>query len=138
MAHHLAEFDSDATDEIIAAAIAGYLLNIQPAGPFKLAYKFDANSAPPPVKCDRIVQAHTMCAIERKDKEQCRKWLLEVLKAGLYVQRFTGKGYFTPVAGGSVKDARDSIAARLRMADFDAKRTTPNGYLDDDESEIPF
>jgi hypothetical protein len=136
MTHHLAALDSDATDDQLARAITGYLLNAEnPAGPFKLAYKFNANDAPPPVQCDRIVAGHTMCAIERKDKEQARKWIKDVLAAGLYVQRFEGKGYHTPVAGGSLKDARDTIAARERMADFDAKRTAPDGYLDDD---IPF
>jgi hypothetical protein len=131
MTHHLAALDSDATDDQLARAITGYLLNAEnPAGPFKLAYKHNANKDAPPHVCDRIVQGHTMCAVERKDKEWCRTWLIEALAKGLYVQRFSGQGYFTPIAGGSVAEARKTIEARKRMADFDAKRT-----LDD---EIPF
>jgi hypothetical protein len=132
--HHLAELGSDATDDQIARAITGYLLNVgNPSGPFKLAYKFDAKSGPPPLHCDRIVQGHTLCAVDRRDKEWCRSWLLQALAKGLYVQRFDGNGYFTPIAGGGVAEARKTIAARERMADFDAKRVLPG--VDD---EIPF
>ena len=136
MTHHLANLDASATDEQLSNAIAGYLLNTDnPAGPFKLGYEFDANKAPPPVKCDVLARGRKLCTIERKDKEAARAWIKDVLSQGLYVQRFVGNGFHTPVAGGSLKSARDTILARTRMADFDAKRTAPDGYLDD---EIPF
>lgn len=122
----------DSSDSDIADAIIDHILNTHnPGGPFKLAYKFDANSGPPPVKCDRIVRDHTHCASEFQMKEKAALWLRAVLHAGLYVQRFVGKGYFEPIAGGSIKDVRESIAAQLRRLNYSA---IP-GDLDD---EIPF
>jgi hypothetical protein len=134
--HHLADLTRASTDGDIARAITGYLLNEHnPAGPFKLAYEFDAKNNKPPHHCDRIVNGHTACAIERSDKEWCRTWLLIALNQGLYVQRYAPtSGWHNPIAGGSIKNARQTIETRERMADFDAKRTMP--MTPDDE--IPF
>jgi hypothetical protein len=130
--HHLADLDASATDEQLGRAICGHLLNAHnPAGPFKLGYKFDATKDAPPLKCDVLMQGHQLCTIERKDKEFCRMWILSALTLGLYVQRFAD--WRTPVAGGSIKRARETIATRARMADFDAART-----INPDDDEIPF
>lgn len=133
--HHLADLTANADDESIARAITGYLLNAEnPAGPFKLGYDFDATKDKPPHHCDRIANGHKLCVIERTDKEYCRQWIVDALKLGLYVQRYRGSGYSTPIAGGSIKNARQTIETRERMASFDATRTMPI----DDDSEIPF
>ena len=138
MTHHLKQLGSDATDDQIARAITGHLISAHnPLGPFKLAYKFDANNAPPPHHADVLVQGKKLCAVSRRDKEWSKKWILEALLKGLYVQRFSDdRGYFTPTAGGSIVEARQTIASRERMADFDAKRTMPGADMDD--AEIPF
>lgn len=137
MTHHLADLDTSATDDMIARAIAGHLLNTDnPGGPFKLAYQHEAKDAPPPHSCDRIIHNLKLCVVDRKDKEWCRTWILEALGKGLYVSRYSGgSGFFTPVAGGSIKGARHTLDARKRMAEFDATRVAGTGYLDD---EIPF
>ena len=134
---HLADLDLNATDDLIARTITGHLLRVEnPAGPFKLAYKFEGvKDGPPPHHCDTIMGGMKLCAIDRADKEYCRQWIIDALLKGLYVQRFVGRGYYTPVAGGSIESARFTIRTRERMKEFDAKRTAPDGYIDDD---IPF
>jgi hypothetical protein len=137
LTHYLANLTSTATDDEIAAAIADHLLRVDnPAGPFKLAYEHPAWDRPPPIPCDHIERSATLCSIERADPKWCRDWLLKVLRAGLLVHRFAGRGFYQPVAGASIKTARESIRTRERMAAFDATRTAPDGYLDNDE--IPF
>ncbi len=115
---------ADSTDAEVAAAIADDLLNAgHPGGPFVLGYNFDAKRAPPPIKCDKLVREATLCTVDRSNKQWCRQWLVEVLVFGLYVQRYAGRSYFTPIAGGSIKEVRQRIK----------RRSCP---IDDDE--IPF
>jgi hypothetical protein len=138
--HHLADLDVNSTDDQIARAITGHLLNSEnPGGPFKLAYKFEGvKDGPPPHQCDKIIGGQKLCAVDRANKEWCRQWILDALGKGLYVQRYSGaagSGYFQPIAGGSVESARFTIKTRARMAEFDKTRTAPKGYIDDD---IPF
>lgn len=132
---YLAEFDADVTDERLVCAIAKDLLRIEPAPPYKLAYKYINPNDAPPYPCDMILTRAALCCVERNDKAYAREWIKGALMAGQYVQRFSrGAGYREPIASGSIKSARETIAMRIRMADFDAKRTI-NPDIDD---EIPF
>lgn len=133
MTPHLAGLDGTATDEQLSNVIAAYLLSAEnPAGPFKLGYDFNALTAPPPVKCDIQAQGHTICAIERTDKGVARAWIKDVLAKGLYVQRYVGSGWRTPVAGGSIKSARYTLEVRER------KRLLWDQTTPQDDDEIPF
>lgn len=108
---HLTE---DATDEQIARAIAGHLLNIyNPGGPYRLAYDYTDHTKPPTVRADKLVHKHKLMCIERKDKEQARKWIIEAVMAGLVVHRYAGNDWRTLTASGSIESVKHKLKRKF-------------------------
>jgi hypothetical protein len=127
---HLTE---DATDEQIARAIAGHLLNtFNPGGPYKLGYDYRDRTQPPKVKADKLVHKHAVAGIERKDKEQARAWIVECILAGLVVRRYIGEGWNTFCASGSITGTKRDLNRK-----FNPPKQKIGGNLDDDDS-VPF
>lgn len=120
--------DESATDEQIAKAIAGHLLNIyNPGGPYRLAYDYPDRTKPPPVIADKLVHKHKLACIERKDKEQARQWIVKAVLAGLTVYRYAGDDWCTITASGSIENVKHKL---------DRKFNPPKRKDLDDE--IPF
>jgi hypothetical protein len=120
-----AGLDADSSDAEFVRVISKYLLDAgNPAGPFQLAYEFDARHAPPPVRCDRIMRGGKLCAIDRRDRGFCERWVHDALGAGLYVERFSSSTFRDPIAGCSIDHIRRKLVGRL---EYDAS-----------QDEIPF
>jgi hypothetical protein len=123
--------DESASDEQIAKAIAGHLLNIyNPGGPYRLAYDYPDRTQPPPVVADKLIHKHKLACVERKEKEAARQWIIKAVMAGQTVYRYAGDDWRTVVAAGSIHSVKYKLDRK-----FNPPKPRERTDLDD---EIPF